>query len=111
MRRRVTRTAHQLRKALEPKLEEAVINLLISERLHRVERLQHTWDRLQEVQRCFAAEDYSGAMKTGLVIRKLRSVKDDKTTRVVEEYEINTALIESLNSVPSAPLSAGRLRP
>jgi hypothetical protein len=29
----------------------------------------------------------------------LRSVKDGNSTKAVEEYEINTALIESLNSV------------
>jgi hypothetical protein len=29
----------------------------------------------------------------------LRSVRDDKEKQIVEEYEINTALIESLNSM------------
>jgi enoyl-[acyl-carrier-protein] reductase (NADH) len=36
---------------------------------------------------------------TGLVCRKLRTVGGAKNARVVEEYEINTALIEALNSV------------
>ena len=38
-------------------------------------------------------------MKTGVVLRKLRSVRDGKETQLVTEYEINTALIECLNSV------------
>ena len=46
-----------------------------------------------------AREYYAAAMKTGVVLRKLRSVRDGKETRVVTEYEINTALIECLNSV------------
>jgi hypothetical protein len=39
-----------------------------------------------------AREDYAAAMKTGVVLRKLRSVRDGKETPVVTEYEINTAL-------------------
>ena len=38
-------------------------------------------------------------MRTGLVYRKLRTVGGAKNDRVVEEYEINSPLIEVLNSV------------
>ena len=42
-------------------------------------------------------------MRTGLVYWKLRTVDGAKNARVVEEYEINTALIEALNSVEKRP--------
>jgi len=38
-------------------------------------------------------------MRTGIVARKLRSIGSGKDAQVVEEYEINTGLIEALNSV------------
>jgi hypothetical protein len=46
------------------------------------------------------AEDYEAAMATGVVVKKVRSVRDSKDSYlVVDEYEINSALIECLNSV------------
>src|SRR5215472_340076 len=45
-----------------------------------------------------AREDYPAAMKTGVVCRKVRWI-GGKEGREVVDYEINTALIESLNSV------------
>jgi hypothetical protein len=53
---------------------------------------------LREAKRCFAKDDFEGAMKTGVVVRKLRWI-GEKDGREVVEYEINTALIEALNSV------------
>jgi hypothetical protein len=61
--------------------------------------LQERWDALREAKAALAREDYPAAIKTGVVSRKLRSVRDGKVTRLVTEYEINTALIECLNSV------------
>jgi hypothetical protein len=58
-----------------------------------------TLGRFAAGQSPFAAGDYAAAMRTGLVCRKLRTVGGSKNARVVEEYEINTALIEALNSV------------
>jgi hypothetical protein len=59
-------------------------------------RCPPTW----EAKIAFAAGDYAAAMRTGVVCRKLKTVGgSSKEARVVEEYEINTALIESLNSV------------
>jgi hypothetical protein len=46
-----------------------------------------------------AREDYEAMMKTGVVIRKVRSVRDGNTFTAVEEYEIDTGAIESLNSI------------
>ena len=61
--------------------------------------LQERWDGLRQARAALAAGDYAAAMRTGLVCRKLRTVGGAKNARVVEEYEINTALIEALNSV------------
>jgi hypothetical protein len=48
---------------------------------------------------CFAREDYEGAMKTGVVCRKHRMIGSGNNACEVVEYEINSALIEALNSV------------
>ena len=48
---------------------------------------------MREAKRCFAKDDFEGAMKTGVVVRKLRWI-GEKDGREVVEYEINTALIE-----------------
>jgi hypothetical protein len=61
--------------------------------------LQERWDGLRQARAAIAAGDYAAAMRTGLVCRKLRTVGGAKNARVVEEYEINTPLIEALNSV------------
>jgi phage terminase small subunit len=88
----------ELQKAVEPILEQELVKLLVAERLHRIEAIQDRWDALREAKRCFAAEDYEGAMKTGVVCRKVRWI-GGKDGREVVEYEINSALIEALNSV------------
>jgi hypothetical protein len=54
---------------------------------------------LREAKRCFAREDYEAAMRTGVVIRKLRSIGAGKNAKIVPEYEINTGLIEAFNSI------------
>jgi hypothetical protein len=46
-----------------------------------------------------AAGDYEAMMATGFVCRKLRTVGSGKEARVVEEYELDTGMIESMNSV------------
>jgi hypothetical protein len=53
---------------------------------------------LREAKACFAREDYEAAMKTGVVCRRVRWI-GGKDGREVVEYEINTSLIEALNSV------------
>ena len=55
--------------------------------------------RCEKQERHSGREDYAAAMEAGVVCRRLRSVRDGNENRVVEEYEINTALIESMNSV------------
>src|SRR6516164_5157150 len=88
----------ELQKAIAPLVEAAIIKLAVTERLQRLEAIQDRWDALREAKRCFAAEDYEGAMKTGVVCRKVRWI-GGKDGYEVTDYEINTPLIEALNSV------------
>jgi hypothetical protein len=53
---------------------------------------------LREAKAAFAREDYEAAMKTGVVCRKRRWI-GGKDGYEVTDYEINTALIEALNSI------------
>jgi hypothetical protein len=76
----------------------AFVQLAITERDQRLIALQERWDGLRQARAAFAAGDYAAAMRTGFVCRRVRWV-GGKDGREVEEYEINTALIESLNSV------------
>src|SRR6516225_1343293 len=60
--------------------------------------LQERFDGLRQARLAFAVGDFEAAMRTGFVCRRIRWV-GGKDGREVEEYEINTALIESMNSV------------
>ena len=60
--------------------------------------LQERWDSLRQAKVAIANGDYEAAMRTGVVCRRVRWI-GGKDGREVVEYEINTALIESLNSV------------
>jgi len=84
---------------LGQEIESSFVRLQIAERLHRLEAIQDRWDRVRAAVEARAREDYDAMMKTGVVCRKLRSVKDGNAVRVVEEYEIDTAAIEALNSI------------
>ena len=88
----------ELQKAIAPLVEAAIIKLAVTERLQRLVAIQDRWDALREAKRCFAAEDYEGAMKTGVVCRKVRWI-GGKDGYEVTDYEINTPLIEALNSI------------
>jgi hypothetical protein len=83
---------------LRQEIESSFVRLQITERLQRLDAIQDRWDALREAKRCFAKGDFEGAMKTGVVCRKKRWI-GGKDGYEVTEYEINTALIECLNSV------------
>jgi hypothetical protein len=74
------------------------VQLAITERDQRLIALQDRWDSVRAAKVALANEDYAAAMKTGVVTRRVRWV-GGKDGREVLEYEINTALIESLNSI------------
>ena len=83
---------------LRQEMESSFVRLLVTERLQRLDAIQDRWDALREAKRCFAKGDFEGAMKTGVVCRKKRWIGGKDGYEVIE-YEINTALIEALNSV------------
>jgi len=84
---------------LRQEIESSFVPLQITERLQRLEAIQDRWDALRATKEALSKEDYAAAMKTGVVLRKVRAVGHGKNERVVEDYEINSALIEALNSV------------
>ena len=83
---------------LRQEIECSFVRLQITERLQRLEAIQDRWDALREAKRCFAKGDFEGAMKTGVVCRKKRWIGGKNGYEVIE-HEIDTALIEALNSV------------
>ena len=88
----------ELRKAVEPILEQELVKLLVAERLHRIEAIQDRWDRVRAAINAHAREDYEAMMATGVVCRKKRWI-GGKEGYEVEEYEIDTGAIEALNSI------------
>jgi hypothetical protein len=92
-------TIMQRLQELRTLVTSAFVQLAITERHQRLIALQECWDGLRQARAAFAAGDYAAPMRTGVVCRKLKTVGGAKNARVVEEYEINTALIEALNSV------------
>jgi len=84
---------------LQQEIESSFVRLQITERLQRLEAIQDRWDRVRAAIDARAREDYDAMMKTGIVIRGLRNVGHGKDAQVVEEYEIDTAAIEALNSI------------
>jgi hypothetical protein len=74
------------------------LQLAVTDREQRLLALQERFDGLRQAWLAFATGDFEAAMRTGFVSRRIRWV-GGKDGREVEEYEINTALIESMNSV------------
>jgi len=88
----------ELRKVIAPLVEAAMVKLIITERFQRIAAIQDRWDALREAKAAFAREDYEAAMKTGVICRKVRWI-GGKDGYEVTDYEINTPLIEALNSI------------
>jgi hypothetical protein len=76
------------------------LELAITERDQRLTAIQDRWDRLREAIVARAASDYKRMMATGVVCVKLESFRGkNNVQRVYPEYEIDTDVIEALNSV------------
>jgi hypothetical protein len=96
----VSQLTETIGKSVAEVLEAEVIKRIVTERLHRLDAIQLRWDRVHTALDCRAREDYDGMMATGIVIRKLRSIRTpDGKFRTVEEYEIDNAAVECLNSI------------
>ena len=76
----------------------AFVSLAVCERDQRLLSLQERFDGLRQARLARAAGDYEAMMRTGFVCRRVRWV-GGKDGHEVEEYEIDTALVESMNSV------------
>jgi len=72
--------------------------LAVCEREQRLLALQERFDGLRQARLARARGDYGAMMQTGFVIRRLKWI-GGKDGREVEEFEIDTALVESMNSV------------
>ena len=70
---------------LRQEIESSFVRLQITERLQRLDAIQDRWDALREAKRCFAKDDFEGAMKTGVVLRKLRSIKSEDAKGYIEQ--------------------------
>ena len=76
------------------------LELAITERDQRLTAIQDRWNSLREAIDARAAGDYKRMMATGVVCMKLKSVRGkNNVQRVYREYEIDTGVIEALNSV------------
>jgi hypothetical protein len=80
-------------------LSATTLQLQITEREQRLLALQDRWDRLRQAADARAVGDYSAMMRTGIVVRKFRTIGSGRDAQIIEEYEIDTALVEALNSV------------
>jgi len=88
----------ELRKAVEPILEAAIVKLIVTERFQRLAAIQDRWDRVRAAINARAREDYEAMMATGVVCRKKRWI-GGKEGYEVDEYEIDTGALEALNSI------------
>ena len=62
--------------------------------------IQDRWDRVRAAIVARAAGDYKRMMATGVVCVKLKSVRGkNNVQRVYRQYEIDTGVIEALNSI------------
>jgi len=75
------------------------LELAITERDQRLLAIQDRWDRTRKAVIARANGDYKAMMATGIVCCKIRSVQGPKGKRIVKEYEIDTGVIEALNSI------------
>jgi hypothetical protein len=89
----------ELKQLVCNKATENFVQLAITERDQRLTALRDRWDRLREAIVARAAGDNKRMMATGVVCMRLKSVRNDKGTRVYREYEIDTGVVEALNSV------------
>jgi hypothetical protein len=75
------------------------LQLAVIDREQRLSAIQERFDGLRQARLARAAGDYEAMMATGFVCRKLRTVGSGKEARIVEEYEIDTGMVEAMNSV------------
>jgi phage terminase small subunit len=75
------------------------LQLAVTEREQRLLAIQERFDGLRQARLARAAGDYDAMMATGFVCRRLRTVGSGKDSKVVEEYEIDTGMVEAMNAI------------
>jgi hypothetical protein len=80
-------------------MESSYIRLQITEREERSKAAQERWDGMREVIQARKTGDWSRALKTGLCVRKQRVIGAGKNAKIIEDYEVDTALLDALASL------------
>ena len=81
---------------LRREIESSYIRLQITERDERLKAAQERWDGMREVIQARKTGDWSRALKTGLCVRKQRVIGTGKNAKIIEDYEVDTALLDAL---------------
>jgi len=71
----------------------------IGHRARRIQALEDRWRRMQKVIEQRATDPDMAKVPggdTGLMVKQIKSIKLGKTSKVVEEYEVDTALLKEL---------------
>jgi hypothetical protein len=84
---------------LRREIESSYIRLQITERDERLKAAQERWEGMREVIHARKTGDWSRALKTGLCVRKQRIIGAGKNAKIIEDYEVDTALLDALASL------------
>jgi hypothetical protein len=84
---------------LRREIKTSYIHLQITERDERLKAAQERWDGMREVIQARKTGDYSRALKTGLLVRRERVIGTGKNAKLIEEYEVDTALLDAMASL------------
>jgi phage terminase small subunit len=81
---------------LRHEIERNFIQLQITDRNERLKAAQERYDAMREVIQARKTCDCSRALKTGLVVRQERVIGSGKNAKLVEEYQVDTALLAAM---------------
>ena len=84
---------------LRREIDSSYICRQITERDERLKAAQERWGGMREVIQARKTGDWSRALKTGLCVRKQRVIGTGKNSKVIEDYEVDTALLYALASL------------
>lgn len=80
-------------------LERAMLRFAIAKRRKRIERQNADWQRLDQMRRERAVDptmQHIPGASTGLIVRRYKAIGTGRDQQVVEEYEVDTALLNHL---------------
>jgi Helix-turn-helix of insertion element transposase len=88
--------------AITDRLNSALARRAIAHKVRRIDRLNRDWLKLQSIMEARAndstlANEPGGS--TGLLVRTLKTIGQGKTSRVVEEFNVDAALLRELLSI------------